>query len=452
MCQSLLVKFCLSSTCNCGNSLHPTPRVFAGFVVCALLIILPALAVGQDRTDFDDEFLKVQDILTLKSGVTLYGKLISVGTYKDDGRKFVVFKTADGVLKLDKGKLVKGDPRVIDETGKAYDERLAKMEDTAEAHREMAIWCEDQKKGRLFHDQVQFHRERVMKLDPNDSTVKRKLGFREIEDEDGGKHWVSDRHFHESIGYVKDGTGWISSTQLAANEADRTMRSQGLKLRAFRAWKKKLEKKSRKESDAEMREELYSICDADGVRIVFEQYREESSQGLRREYINAIGRIATPSALNALVGMAVMDLSDDNRDRALDMLAQKHFSTDAAALRMASVYLKNHNNMVVKRAGAALGILGSEKVILQLAQALETTHVKVKGGDPNRKTFSFGDGQMGGMSIQGNQPVIGNIKNDSVLAALKKITGQDFVFNESRWQQWYVKNHTHYDLDLRGER
>ncbi|MFK7769873.1 MAG: HEAT repeat domain-containing protein [Mariniblastus sp.] len=435
-----------------------SPSLFPSLAGISLIAVFCLSAgwssIAQAQEKFDVESLKIRDSLTLRTGATLKGSLISSGT-DDSGRKFIVFKTLDGsVLKLDKAKLIKGAPKVVDATGLAYNKRISQLDDTVESHRAMVEWCSDQPRGSsLFKDQIVFHRERIMAMDPNDSLVKKKLGYSQIEEPNGTKRWVPTKHFHESIGYLKDKTSWISRVQHRANETDKNIRSSiGVKRGEFRTWEKKLRKKDAANYKIQLQNELQKICDPIGVRVVFEEWQDESEAWLRRWYIDAIGNVQTPTAVNALVDMAVMDPSEDNRDRALVMLAQPHYSQDQAAIRMASMYLKSSNNSVIKRAGTALGRLGSEKVILQLADALITTHVKSKG-DPGRMNFSFGNGQLGGMTMGGDQPKIGKVQNDTVLNALEAITKQQNLgYDSSRWRDWYVRTHTHYDLDLRGER
>ncbi len=436
-------------------SLETSSRKLIG-ATCTLIagcVLLGGQAIAQ--VNFDVESLKVKDRITLKSGATLYGDLGQIGV-DEDGRKYVVFDMLDGrVLKLDKGKFIKGNPYEVDESGETYNRLVSEMKDTAEAHRNMAAWCVEEKGGKVrFKKQIQFHYERVLELDPNDTKVKKKLGYSRVEDENGVKRWVPSRHFFEASGYVKDGTGWIASMQKKANETDDEIRSrEGPKTREFKSWKKKLNKKN---ADlVALKKALLEFSDEVGVRVIFEEWEKETDANknakLRNWYIDAMGEVSTPTALRALVHAAVLDPSADNRDRALVMLEnEKLFSRDAAAIQMASLYLKHENNYVIERAGSGLKRLASESVILQLAESLVTKHVESKA-DPGRLNLGFGNG-ITGLSF-GGEARIGTIKNATVLAALEEITGQTNIgYNEEAWQKWYVDNHTNFDIDIRAAR
>ena len=36
-----------------------------------------------------------------------------------------------------------------------------------------------------------------------------------------------------------------------------------------------------------------------------------------------------------------------------------------------------------------------------------------------------------------------------VVDALKKVSDQDFGFNAEQWKNWYIKTHTHHDIQVR---
>ena len=43
------------------------------------------------------------------------------------------------------------------------------------------------------------------------------------------------------------------------------------------------------------------------------------------------------------------------------------------------------------------------------------------------------------------------VQNDESRVALKKITGEDFGFDEAAWQAWFLENYTLYDIDVRAD-
>ena len=87
---------------------------------------------------------------------------------------------------------------------------------------------------------------------------------------------------------------------------------------------------------------------------------------------------------------------------------------------------------------------------MPLIDALETKHViAIVGNEPGRLGMTFGDGGTGMTTGGGPQSRTEMVPNDASRVALKKITGQDFGFDEVAWQNWYLENYTLYDLNVR---
>ena len=102
----------------------------------------------------------------------------------------------------------------------------------------------------------------------------------------------------------------------------------------------------------------------------------------------------------------------------------------------------------ILRAAFAIGEIGSESAILPLVDAMVTEHQVTPGEDPNRQKFE--QNNRGEFSFgSGGGPVVRQFQNNEVVTALRKISDEDFGFNAAAWKNWYIQNHTHYDVRTR---
>ena len=422
-------------------------HIVSFFVLVVMPFLLYSGPVYSQDKDFDRESLKVRDSIVLRSKAKLYGTVDSEGI--EDGRKIVVFKPKDGgVLTIDVAKMVyQGKVRKIDEIDRNYNQYIDTLKDDTASHWELYEWCGDQPQGRVrFKDQRQFHLERISKLDPSDSAAKRKLGFDFIKEQN---RWVPERLYQKTLGYEKRGTGWSPVLQREIDKGFEEIEAlKGQRKSAFRIWKKELAKG--RLNPAVLKEELFKICDPLGVVIIFEAAREEPRPAVRAWYVEAIGRVPTRVALNALCVFAVEEEVVGTREAALALLSQEHFNAGAAVSVLAT-YLASKSNAYVNRAAFGIGELGDESATLALAAALVTSHLVKPGGQSGRINAGVGsDGNVNGLNMGGDQkPVIQSFSNRSVVDALKKVSDQNFGFNGEQWKDWYIKTHTHHDIQVR---
>ena len=94
--------------------------------------------------------------------------------------------------------------------------------------------------------------------------------------------------------------------------------------------------------------------------------------------------------------------------------------------------------------------LGSKAAIPELINALVTVHREtiIEGGEGQYNVSIDKKGRSGGLTIGTSKKVINNnIRNQSVLRALKRLSGEDFGFDIDAWQEWYKNQRrvTHYN-------
>ena len=387
---------------------------------------------AQDNGGFDRELLKVQDQLLLRSGAVLEGTITKTEP--------ISFETISGEKLVLDPKLI---DRVnkVDEVSQQYNAAVDKMKDNAQGHRDMITWCEAQERGRLrFQNQIQFHRKRILVFDPDDRTTRTKLGYAYLKDEG---RWVDEVQFWSTQGYTRRGGRWDSNLhKLTQDQVDQVEDQLVIKKKKFSAWKSRL----RRMSKLEAINGLVSIADPQLMPHIYRVYAETKDPGVRALYVEAFAS-ARPTTSAAVLGL-ITAFMDDGDDIALDYLKQDDFSQRQVATQLTK-FLVSKDNAKIQRAAYAMGELGSTNAILALAKALQTKH-RISQGSNNTGAQRV-QGNAGGESFNfgGSKAVDRVFRNEEVLGALKKITGQDFGYSEPAYQQWFIQNYTHVGLKAR---
>ena len=405
-------------------------------LLAALLILISNAGDvhAQDKAGFDRELLKVQDQLLLKSGASLGG---IIGVVPEDETQAVSFESSDGdEMLIDRALISKIEK--VDSVAQRYNVALDTMEDNAQSHRDMTTWCEEQDRGRSrFRTQILFHRKRIIFFEPNDRSARTKLGYTFLKDEN---RWVNKEQFWARQGYTRKGDSTLFEEMLGKQgEFDDQMTAKRKKLSN---WQRNL----RRMSSREAVDSLLEFADPQLMPEIYKKYSESKDKRLRAVFAEVFAT-ARPTTTSATLGL-VTAVMDDRSDLALDYLRQEDFNRVTIASSLTK-FLVSKNNAVVRRAGFALGELESTNAILALAKALETKHQVTAARNNSGATRT--QGNAGGDSFQfgGQKATYRMVRNDEVLNALKKISGQDFGYSEEAYQKWYVQNYTHVGLKAR---
>jgi hypothetical protein len=119
--------------------------------------------------------------------------------------------------------------------------------------------------------------------------------------------------------------------------------------------------------------------------------------------------------------------------------------------------LKDRDNEIVNRAGAALGQIGDRDATGALIDALVTTHkFKISDANPGQIATSFSpDGSGGGgFSFGGGGPqvVSKDIRNPAVLNALVTLAGgASFDYDQAQWRRWLAAQAKQNAIDVRRD-
>jgi hypothetical protein len=114
--------------------------------------------------------------------------------------------------------------------------------------------------------------------------------------------------------------------------------------------------------------------------------------------------------------------------------------------------LKDRDNEIINRAGAALGQIGDASAMGALIDALITKHqFKVAEGQQDTYTFSP---QSGGMTFGGGGPkyITQPLRNPDVLAALVSLSGGvSFDYDQAQWRRWLAAQAKQQVVDVRRD-
>jgi HEAT repeat protein len=192
-------------------------------------------------------------------------------------------------------------------------------------------------------------------------------------------------------------------------------------------------------------EQLREISDAHAVPALLAAIGEEPVFRVRGWYLESLGRIGTPEATTAVITVAVDHPDRETRIAACERLAE---GDPAAAVGTIVAALSGPDNRRINRAAEALGYLGDRSAVLPLVSVLETEHVVVvdEGGATSATFTPAGGGlAMGGGAKRRKV----RHRNEAVLEALVRLTGQNFEWHAGAWRSWVASQQTPPDFDPR---
>lgn len=247
-------------------------------------------------------------------------------------------------------------------------------------------------------------------------------------------------------GFVRYRGAWRTAQEIALLErSERVTTTQ-------KQWGPRLERLRRRLDDpaaaAAAAEELREIADPLAVPALAAALVREPVAQVRAALLEALSHVGTPEALSVIVQAAIDHADADTRMTAVERLAAIGPRIAEPALVAA---LSGPDNARINRAAEAIGALGLSRATPALVEALETEHVvTLSDGKPAGQTsVTFGSGG-DGLSFGGG-PKRGKtkVRNEAVLAALERLTGQDFQWNAPAWRRWLGLAESAGDDDLR---
>jgi len=384
------------------------------------------------------------DVVYLKSGGSVEGKVV------EQTATGYTIRTAVGMIRLpaDAVQRVEEKPSILDE----YIARREQLADTAAAHVELARWCQEQ--GLTAAQRT--HLKRALELDPDCEAARAALGYVRV-----GGLWVDGRARGTGGGGAPDGkdadrhkAGADDEAVVAAIQTQWTVR-----IRAIRDTK--LESPIPR-AVREGRERILEIQDPLAI-LPMARLLSEGSLACREVLVEALGRFSQDEATMNLAVLALVDADDGIRHRALLELKRRDHPDVIPQFRRALV---SGNDALVRRAAVGLGVLEARAAVPELIDALQAQRRKLVEV-PVRTYFLdypmvFSEPTVttlgGGVSIR-HVPALGIdslgldlvfvdrrfelrdviVYRSEVREALRRITGQDFGFDQAAWQRWYAE-------------
>ena len=390
------------------------------------------------------------DIYHLSGGGTLEGETVRQGE-------------ADIVIRLGTGTITIG-RHMIDRIDSApsptaqYKARAAGLAETAEAHAELAEWCEE----KYLWQEAQLHWGRAVRLDPDNPSARARLGYVRRD----GRWLTRDEARRMRVAEAE-------ATRAGRTKADHTFRQ---RTREFREQLGELDRTAMSgwaygDDFTQARQKVLAITDPAAVAPLMETFGRSQDVTKRELLVQALANIANDDAAKQLVDILATDRHAGVAVRAERALAA---IDSPAATQMLLNLSRTGGELARNRAALALSAVGGDAAmdnIPQLIRNLVTREQRIihhEPEGPHRAWFATGTVQAYVADLEpvvaeaavAFSPVIGylttgavldvnavvqpwneyvwvTVRHASVLDSLRRLTGQDFGWDQRAWQRWY---------------
>ncbi len=393
-----------------------------------LTLFLAAAASGAARAD----------VVELRNGGKIHGEIANAGDKQ--ATSYVISTDGGGRMTIPRSEVV----RVISQSPlqEEYHRRALAAADTVNAHWQLAEWCRHQK----LIDEYRGELATILELDPNHEPARLALGHQKK-----GGGWKSRDEVMAARGLV-----WYDGKYYTQHHVELLEQAKAAKQvdadwnNRFKRWRRWLTGRRQDQSE-EAEREFRSLKDAAAAQAVVALLVEEKDPAVKRLLMDVAAQLDTPLVLDALVQISLTDPSDDLRYAALEHLIATGRPGVAGPYVRA---LRNNDNVIINRAAEALGTIGDRDAIGPLIGALVTKHkALVGGGSPDQHSYVFTPS--GGTSMNfGNSPpklVTTDVENQAALAALTKLAGVNFGFDQSAWRDWLSSEAKAHPVDVRRD-
>jgi hypothetical protein len=384
------------------------------------------------------------DVLTLKTGGAVEGDIV-----KQDESGYTV-RTVLGTMHLSRDMVVSITPSATPFA--EYEKRKSDVADRAKDHFELAEWCGERK---LFSEQRR-HLERSIELDPDFAPARTALGYVRV-----GSIWVDGRNGAQ---HQKRPDNAAAAGGRNSDDRDDEKVLQSLQ----NEWNRRIRAIQRTYLNSRLdrliedgRRRILEIRDPVAI-LPLAQNLGRGPLGQRELLVEALRAFEQDEATMNLAVIVLTDRYRSVREPALAELVERKDERVAAQFRKA---LASRNGELIRRAATGLAALERTEAVPDLIEVL-TAQGRMLVDIPVRRLFhdmsaDFEGKQtvdVGGRTIR-LKPAVGlidsggtvqveveqqmrevTIYRTDVLEALRKLTGQDFGFDYSKWRLWYEEN------------
>lgn len=395
------------------------------------------------------------DVIKLKNGGEVRGKLVNPRPQPGEPLQIRTLSGTLVTIARKEAQFLTHRPLRVEQ----YETKARETPDTVAAQMQLADWCRENR----LDKQRKTHLRRVIELDPDHRAARFALGYSKYD----GK-WMTRDEWNRSRGLVKYKGRYITPEELALIQKSQAEVQRERKwFRNVRLWKTWLSSDNADRRKTAL-ENFSRMTDPDAVAALRHNFAEESSKRLRIFYAKVLARIKGPKPVPALVALALHDGDYEVRYTALNAISADQY---AVAMPYFVQGLKDASVAVVRRAGEGLRRTGNENAVPPLIDALVTTHLyKVRvprqgvGMSTNGSRANPGrvalppqielmlrSGQLPNGVIVQQSPtnrlvptrvvtVKRDHRNNEVLKALERITGQSFGYNKRDWKLWLASS------------
>jgi len=389
------------------------------------------------------------DVYQLFNGGKIEGDLLNPD---ESPRKTYVFRTKSGTVTLAANQVSGKVSKSADALW--YDEHRGAFADDVSGQLAIAAECANRK----LESQRVFHLEQVVKLDPENETARRQLGYVRL---DGA--WVKLDVWHRERGFVKSGGKWRLPQEVALEKAESERKDAEIQwTKQIRMWRQWIVKNAERAADGIAA--IRAIEDPAAATPLIELLRDKKEPAeLRKMYVDVLGKMPGAAVSSALTERALADPDPLVRDKALDQLVAR--DDKLAAQLLIGVVVKfsegttpTEQNTLLNLAAAGLGRLKAEQATVPLINALVTRHKEAVGGGGGNLNPTFtNDPNSGGGGLSfgsgGPKAVTRDVSNATVRDALIAIhSGVNHGFNKQAWRNWYEQMRAPVVVDLRRDR
>jgi hypothetical protein len=415
------------------------------------------------------------DRIIMRSNSMIKGKAIVDEAHPDQYLVFGEKGKTPLVIKKDRVARIEPEPSILDDYAtrrKALSTPPAGVP-AAQLEYEVGLWCEDHK---LF-DLASVHYEASLKRDTTYGPAHRKLGHVEHD----GK-WLTPAELRVAQGYVQYRGKWITPDEKARKDAEA---AQAVEQQSWLRKLGQLRQNLLSDSEAQSRSaetQLLAIREPAAISAVVRLFANDENPALRKMGVRVLGGIPGPEASAAIVDRLLAEADDDVRQRTMEELSRLKEPNIISRLVQG---LQSKSLATINRAAWGLANLNAVTTVPKLIPALTASEIQVVWvplGNGQGQNFggmlpgtgggagfgvnsravpiltgpAVGPGvvafgatsvpstafNQSGVSInggnQGATPKYVEVthRNTEVLAALVKLTGQNFEYDIAAWKRW----------------
>jgi len=376
--------------------------------------------------------------LLLKDGGTLEGELLNP---EEMNRREYRLKTPDGLEIILDAKLVDRIQPREREAVIEYNRDAPLTHSTVENHFYWAKWCNENQ----LPDQARVHWQQILELDPDHAEARKVLGYSRTP-----TGWVSHEDTFTKRGFVQDRQGrWKTPQQI---DVENILGSQ---TDDAQRWQRTIRELYRRLPNPQAEAELLAIRHPAAFVPIRRILVDETNPEMRKMLLRLLAQFSDVASLQFVAGWAIRpdEPYDDVRRLCVEEL-QKRIKEHPELRPIVMAFYRNSlsprsDQAVIHLAAQVITDFGGHEAVPELIEVLVV--MKTETQQSQAPTYGFGSGGSGFSQPGRPQTRQIPITNQSVLSALRRLTGVNFEFNQAAWREWHRQSQRSPSLNLRRD-